>query len=82
MPEQPNNNPYDVLEELRLIVADLKSVLYGNVNLRTTGLLNDLDSLRKEVGSLRRDIIITWVILGCMFIAAVIAVREGWIGGI
>lgn len=79
MPEQPN--PFDVLEELRFIVSDLKSVLYGNTNLRTNGLLNDLDSLRKEVKNLRRDIIITWIILGSMFIVAVLAVREGWIGG-
>jgi len=80
MAEQPN--PFDVLEELRYIVADLKSVLYGNANLRTTGLLNDLESLRREVKNLRRDIIITWVILGAMFLVAVLAVREGWIGGL
>lgn len=87
MPEKQNNpsnpyesaNPYDVVEELRFIVSDLKSVLYGNTNLRITGLLNDLDLLRKEVKNLRRDIIITWIILSTIFIIAVLAVREGWI---
>ena len=53
---QEPNNPYDVLEELRWIVNDLKRALYGDTTLRTPGLFNELDSLRKDVHSMKIDV--------------------------
>lgn len=49
-------SPYDVLEDLRGIVADLKRCLYGDAATRSTGLLNEFDSLRRDVNALRQDV--------------------------
>jgi hypothetical protein len=83
-PTKPSNpyedkNPYDVVEELRFIVADLKSVVYGNPNLRTLGLLNELDSLRRDVRWIGRYIAITWVTFAVILIA--VALWRGWFTG-
>lgn len=46
----------ELLERLKKIVDDLESVIYGNSYLRTPGLLNDLDSLKKDIIAIRRDV--------------------------
>lgn len=53
MPEQ---SPFDVLEELKWIVADLKRALWGDTNLRTPGMFNELDALRKKVDQIQIDV--------------------------
>jgi hypothetical protein len=51
-----NDNLFEVVEDLRSIVADLKRTLYGDHATRSTGLLVEFDALRREVQSLQQEI--------------------------
>jgi hypothetical protein len=56
MAAMATDNLFDVVQELREIVADLKRTLYGDHATRSTGLLTEFDSLNQRVASLERDV--------------------------
>jgi hypothetical protein len=56
MAAMASDNLFDVVQELRDIVADLKRTLYGDHATRSTGLLSEFDGLRRDVESLKQDV--------------------------
>jgi hypothetical protein len=56
MEAMASDNLFDVVQELRDIVADLKRTLYGDHATRSTGLLTEFDGLRRDVESLKQDV--------------------------
>jgi hypothetical protein len=51
-----DNNPYDVVQELRVIVEDLKRAVYGDPASRSPGMFQEFDSLRRDVNLLRQEL--------------------------
>jgi hypothetical protein len=83
-----SDNLFEVVEQLREIVADLKRTLYGDHATRSTGLLTEFDSLRRDVESLKGDVqrirskrpnVGSWVTAYVLFCAAVIFLAAGMV---
>jgi hypothetical protein len=83
-----NDNLFEVVEELRQIVADLKRTLYGDHATRSTGLITEFDGLRRDVKALeidlanikrRRPNVGSWMAAYVLFCAALVFLVAGLI---
>jgi hypothetical protein len=81
-----SDNLFEVVEQLREIVADLKRTLYGDHATRSTGLLSEFDVLRRRVEAVeaeqqrirnKRPNVGSWVTAYVLFCGAVIFAAAG-----
>jgi hypothetical protein len=82
------DNLFEVVEQLREIVADLKRTLYGDHATRATGLLAEFDALRRRVESVEEDVerirskrpnVGSWVTAYVLFCVAMVFLAAGMI---